>query len=174
METLFASLISVALILFGALSLSQSALSCVDAVSVSWREMKAVAGERGRTELTLLDTASEESGAIAKVTLENQGSVKLTSFPRWDVMIEYYDSSGNYYIRWLPYTSSADPGENQWTVQGVYLNSPTDPEIFEPGILNPGEEVVITARITPTVVVTKTMMVVATPNGITAAAVFDE
>ena len=136
--------------------------------------MKAAAEEQARTELSLIGTATEDSGAIAKVTLENVGSVKLDSFSRWDVMIQYYDSDGDYYIHWLPYTSSADPGANQWTVQGIYLNSISDPELFEPDILNPGEEVVLKARLSPSVVVTQTMMVVTTANGISATAIFDE
>jgi len=174
METLFTTLIAIALILLAVLTLSQSALSSVDAVGVSWREMKAVAGEQARTGLSLIGTATEDSGAIAKVTLENEGSVKLDSFDRWDVMIQYYDSDGDYHIRWLPYTSNSDPGANQWTVQGIYLNATSDPELFEPDILNPGEEVVLKARLSPSVVVTQTMMVVATANGISATAIFDE
>ena len=174
METLFTAIVAIALILMAGLTVSQGALSSVDAVGVSWREMTAVAGERGRTELSLIGTATESSGAIAKVALENEGSAKLDSFDRWDVMIQYYDSSGDYHIRRLPYTSDADPGANQWTVQGIYLNATTDPELFEPDILNPGEEVVLKARLSPSVVVTQTMMVVATANGISATAIFTE
>ena len=174
MDSLFTTLICVALIILAVLSLSQSVLSSVDAVSMSWREMQEVTEERARTELSLVETTTESAGAIAKITLENGGSEKLDSFDRWDVMIQYYDSSGDYHIRRLPYTSDADPGANQWTVQGIYLNATTDPELFEPDILNPGEEVVLKARLSPSVVVTQTMMVVATANGISATAIFTE
>ena len=174
MESLFPTLIAIALILMAVLTLSQAALSSVDAVGVSWREMKATAGDRARTELSLIGTATESSGAIAKVTLENEGSAKLDSFDRWDVLIQYYDSAGDYHIRRLPYTSNSDPGANQWTVQGIYLDATSDPELFEPDILNPGEEVVLKARLSPSVVVTQTMMVVVTPNGISTTAIFSE
>jgi len=172
METLFTTIVAIALIVMAVLTLSQSAISSVDSVGVSWREMESVAEERARTELSLIGTATESSGAIAKVTLENSGSAKLDSFDRWDVVIQYYDSGGNYHMRWLPYTSNPDPGANQWTVQGIYMNAISDPELFEPDILNPGEEIVLKARISPSVVVTQTMMVLVTPNGVSTTAIF--
>ena len=171
METLFTTLVAIALIVMAVLTLSQSALSSVDSVGVSWREMESVAEERARTELSLIGTAIESSGEIAKVTLENTGSAKLDSFDRWDVVIQYYDSGGDYHMRWLPYTSNPDPGVNQWTVQGIYLKATSDPELFEPDILNPGEEMVLLASISPSVVKKETMMVVVTPNGVSTTAI---
>ena len=171
MESLFTALVAIALIVMAVLTLSQGALSSVDSVGVSWREMESAAEDRARTELSLIGTTTESSGAIAKVTLENTGAARLDSFDRWDFVIQYYDSGGDYHMRWLPYTSNSDPGANQWTVQGIYLNAISDPELFEPDILNPGEEIVLKARLSPSVVVTQTMMVVVTPNGISTTAI---
>jgi len=174
MESTIAILIGVALMVYGAVTLGGEALRAVDTVSVSWRAMESVAGERSRTEVSLTETQTEEAGAVLKVTLVNDGSQKLHSFSKWDVMIQYYDVGGDYFIRWLPYTSSADPGANQWTVSGLYVNAPTDAEIFEPGILNPGEELLLKARVSPAAVVTQTMMIVGTSNGVTTSATLTE
>ena len=48
METLFTAIVAIALIVMAVLTLSQSALSSVDSVGVSWREMESVAEERAR------------------------------------------------------------------------------------------------------------------------------
>lgn len=172
METVIVSVVCIALILFGAVSLAHSALLAADTVGTSWREMESSAGERARTELSLLDTSSEEQGAVLEVTLENEGSTRLSGFPGWDVVIQYYDSDGDYHIQWLPYSAS-EPGANQWTVSGIFMEAPKTPEIFEPGILNPGEEVVIRARVSPPVEEQETMMVVSTPNGVVTSITFD-
>jgi len=171
METVIVALVAIALILFGVMELSQTALLSVDTVGMSWRDMEDLAEERARTQLSLVDTSSQGAGAIVEATLANDGTTKLGSFTKWDVMIQYYDSSGNYHIGWLPYTTG-EPVDNQWTVEGIFMEAPSQPEIFEPGMLNPGEQVVIKARISPSAVVTETMMVVSTPNGVTASIVF--
>ena len=93
--------------------------------------------------------------------------VALNDFPRWDVVIQYTGSDNNYYIKRLPYTAGA-LGNNQWTVTGIFLDAQTsDPEIFDPGILNPDEEVVLQIKLNPAVKALSTNLVsVVTPNGI--------
>ena len=174
METPIAILIAVALVIYAAVTLGGEALRAVDTVGTCWRQMEHATEERSRTQLSLTGSEEEEAGAVLKVTVANQGSLKLHSFSSWDVLVQYYDSGGGYHIKWLPYTSSADPGANQWTVQGLYLDAPTDAEIFEPGILNPSEELVLKARVSPSAVMTRTLMVVGTPNGVTTSASLTE
>jgi hypothetical protein len=62
----------------------------------------------------------------------------------------------------------------EWTVSGIYVDANTlTPEVFEPGILNPDEEMVIQARVAPSVAMTTTNMItINTLNGITASSHF--
>jgi hypothetical protein len=71
---------------------------------------------------------------------------------------------------WLPYTTEA-LGDNEWQVAWIQFNG--KPEIFEPNILNPKEQMLIRAKLNPAVGAgTTNMAVVATPSGITASTYF--
>jgi hypothetical protein len=108
-----------------------------------------------------------------EVALRNSGQTKLGDFARWDVIVQYYDSGGTYYVKWLPYIEGT-PGDNEWRKKGIYLNSENlTAEVFEPGILNPGEELVIEAKLNPPVGVgTTNLVVTSTPSGIPASITF--
>jgi len=173
-ETIIVSLIVMSIILFGALTISQSYLSSQDAILASWREMEERTGERARTDLSPIGAETRSEGTIVEATLSNEGDTKLADFDQWDVIVQYYTTGGDYNIRWLPYTEAAEPGDNQWTVVGIYLDAAAaTPEVYEPGILNPGEEIVIRMGVSPPVGVgTTNLATIATPNGISASVIF--
>lgn len=125
-----------------------------------------------RTNLTTV-SASQPSSDIVEVTLRNSGQTKLGDFDRWDVIGQYYDSGGTYYIKWLPYTDGV-LGNDQWRKKGIYLSAANQTaEVFEPGILNPGEEMVIEAKLSPAVGAgTTNLAVISTPSGIPASIAF--
>ncbi len=109
-------------------------------------------------------------GAYLEVSLTNSGQAKLARFSDWDVIVQYYDEDGNYYVEWLPYTEETLE-YNEWEVTGIYRDE--SPETFEPDILNPGEEIRIRARFEPLVGASYTnLVVISTPNGIPASAAF--
>ncbi len=175
METVIVSLICIALMVIGGMTMSQGFLSSVDSTTVGWEEM----GERDeaimRTELATL-TASQPSADLLEVTLGNNGQTKLSDFAEWDVIVQYYDGSSSYYVKWLPYTGGS-LGNNEWTVKGIYLDYTSSdnntPEAFETDILNPGEEMVIRAQLNPPVGVgTTNLVVISTPSGIPASVSF--
>ena len=102
--------------------------------------------------------------------LENSGQTKLADYDKWDIIVQYYDGAGTYYIKWLPYTEGT-LGNNEWEVVWIRLDG--EAEIFEPNVLNPKEEIKIRAQFNPSVGAgTTNMVVVATPNGITASTYF--
>jgi len=124
-----------------------------------------------RTEIATIN-ATQPSSNRFNLSLRNSGQVKLSSFSKWDVIVKYYNS-GNYYITWLPYVDG-NPGNNEWTVNGIYLSSEnlTD-EVFEPGILNPGEEMIIQTELSPDIDKDTTCDVtVSTPNGVSDSFAF--
>lgn len=166
METAIVSLICIALIVLGGMTISQSFLDSVDSTSSGLEEMGDRAGEIMRTELSPL-SGSQSQAEVLDIWLGNDGQTKLGSFDKWDVIVQYYDGGGSYHITWLPYTEEV-PGDNKWTIAGIYLDvESSTPEAFEPDILNPGEDVAIEARLDPPVGAgTTNMVIVATPNGI--------
>ena len=169
METTIVSLICIALVIFGGMTMSQGFLSSVDSTTAGLEEISNRGEDIMRTELTTVN-ATMQSANLVQVILQNTGQTKLTSFNKWDVIVQYYDSSGAYYVKWLPYNAGS-LGDNEWTKEGIYLNE--QPEAFEPNIVNPGEEIRIEAKLNPSVgAATTNMIVISTPNGIPASIPF--
>jgi len=169
METAIVSLICIALVVFGGMTMSQGFLTSVDTTTVGLEEI----GQRDetimRTELSSV-SASQPAADTLEVTLENSGQTKLADFDKWDVIVQYYDGTGTYYSKWLPYTEGT-LGDNEWELVWIRLNGAA--EIFEPNVLNPEEEIMIRAQLNPSAGASTTnMVVVATPSGITASTYF--
>ena len=170
METVIVSIICVVLIILGGMTLSQGFLTSADTTSVALEEMGMRDKEITRTELTPHEINVDGTGSILNIMLENMGQTKLADFNNWDLIVQYYDGSGQYHAVWLPYQAGA-LSDNEWTVSGIYLES--NPESFEPNILNPGERIGIQAQLNPAVGANTTNMLVAcTPNGIPVSIYF--
>jgi hypothetical protein len=176
MENTIVSIICIVLLLFGGMTMAQGFLSSVDSNASSWTEMGERDADIMRTELSDLAQISpgEGTGGLATTyfTMANTGQVKLANFDEWDVIVQYYSGSGKQ-IAWLPYTSSS-PGNNEWTVVGIYLDVATGtPEAFEPGILNSGEEMKIQIKLNPLIGDdTTNLLTIVTPNGVSSSAHF--
>ncbi|GEM_PF-1368085 len=84
------------------------------------------------------------------VTLTNAGKLSYAVFSKWDVVVKYDADAGPETRLYVPYSATA--ANNTWRVQQHYLDSGvSSPELVEPGVLNPGEEVVIRIRVSPQV-----------------------
>ncbi|MAU02004.1 MAG: hypothetical protein CL608_33125 [Anaerolineaceae bacterium] len=173
METVLTAFIVFTLLLFSAGALFEGALTAQDTVQAAWQEMEERAGEQARTSLVATDAQTKSSGSVVELTLQNNGSVKLTDFDQWDLIIQHYTASSNYDIAWLPYVPG-EPSNDEWSVVGIYMDAATlAPELFEPGILNPGEEMIIRARVSPPVGPNSTNFAsLSTANGVGVTAVF--
>ena len=151
--------------------MSQGFLTSADSTSMALEELGVRNEEIMRTELSPQTANTTGGGTTLVVTLENTGQTKLTDFDRWDLIIQYYDAGSSYHAIWLPYNSGI-PNNNEWTVEGIYLNG--EPESFEPDILNPGETIEVQAILSPSVGDNTTnLMVMSTPNGIPASIAFE-
>jgi hypothetical protein len=172
MDSAIAGLIIVTLLLVGMLTLAQNYLAVQDEIQASWRTMQVRMEERSQTRLGSLQ-AEAISGDEVEIVLGSEGSAKLADFAQWDVIVQYAGESA-WFADWYPYTSTTVPGNNQWGVEGIYLDPEhTLPEAYDPGILNPGEYVRIQVRLFPSIAEGSTNLVtVATPNGIAASTVF--
>lgn len=172
METAIVSLVCIALVVFGGMTMSQGFLTSVDSTTVSLKEIGQANEDIMRTDLSLESVSTGAGGLYLYVTLDNDGQTKLSNFSKWDVIIQYYDDADIYRTAWLPYTATNPPGDNQWTVQWIYYGG--NPETFEPGIFNPGERMSIRARLNPEIGNNTTdMVVIATPHGVPISIQFE-
>lgn len=169
METAIVSIICIALIVFGGMTMSRGFMTSVDASTTGLEEV----GQRDetimRTELTPV-SAAQPSAATLELILQNSGQTKLADFEKWDIIVQYYDGTGNYHAAWLPFAEGT-LNNNEWEVAWMHINGGA--EVFEPNVLNPQEEIMIRAQLNPAVGAgTTNMVIVATPSGVTASTYF--
>ncbi|MCB9420341.1 MAG: hypothetical protein H6667_11070 [Ardenticatenaceae bacterium] len=166
METVLTAFIVITILLFVSLTLFQGFLEAQDDVQVSWREMEDRLEQQARTTLTPINIESKSSGSVIELTLRNDGSTKLADFSDWDVIVQHYSASLSYYVNWIPYVDG-EPSGSEWTVVGIYTDTAvSEPEVFEPDILNPGEEILLRIRVLPPVgPTTNNLATVTTDNG---------
>jgi hypothetical protein len=170
MATIIVAILCIVLIVVGGMALSQGILATADATAFSFDRMRAIEVDMMRTEVVTLRAEYLSWSDLLRVTVDNNGQTKLGSFDKWDFIVHYHDDGGSYYSEWLPYTEGA-PGDNEWQKAGIYLNG--QPESFEPGLLNHGEELVIIARISPLPGTDTTgNITMSTPNGVCNTASF--
>jgi hypothetical protein len=164
MPTILVAIICIAMIVVGGMTLSQGVLTSADSAALSVDEITVREGEMARTHIAIESAAQLTWEDLLRVTLLNSGQSKLAGFDKWDFIVRYYDSSGNVVTEWLPYTAST-LNNNEWQKARIGLNGPI--EFFEPGILNPLEEMVLLAKLSP-LPGDGTMMniTLATPNGV--------
>jgi hypothetical protein len=164
MATILVSIICVAMIVVGGMSLSQGILTSADSTALSVNEITLRESEIARTGIDITQAAQLAWSDMLRLAVLNSGQTKLANFDKWDFIVRYYDASGNVITEWLPYIS-ASPGDNEWEKARIGLNGPV--EFFEPEIMNPLEEMVALAKLYP-LPGDGTMMNVtmATPNGV--------
>ncbi len=172
METAIISIITVALIVVGGMTMSQGFLNSVDTTTSGLNQVALRDHEALRTNISIIGTSLPAADTV-KVIVSNAGQTKLTGFDKWDLIVQYYDSQGDSYSKWLPYTSGA-PGANQWTVTGIYIDAASaEEEVFEPGLFNPSEQIIIEAKLSPSFGSgTANQVLISTPNGVRASAIF--
>jgi hypothetical protein len=179
MESAISSLILFTVGIFAAMTISHTFLETQDVLWTSEQARQEESLTRERTDLEIIAAETEAAGALVRVQVRNSGQTKLADFEAWDLIVQYYSDPlidpelypDIYTIAWLPYTAGT-PTDMQWSVSGIYVDAATlTPELFEPGILNPDEEMVIQARLSPSIAMTTTnYIVINTPNGIRASA----
>ncbi len=172
MENVLVAFLIIFILLFGVLTFSETLMSTQDALSQAWQAMQARQDEQARTSLVPVEAHTETLGTVAEFTLTNTGMARLTDFQHWDAFLMYTDAGTppeNHTLR-LSYVTQA-PNGGQWTVAGIYLNA--RPEMVEPGILNPGEDMVLQLRGTvPMGEGTGAQVVMTTANGVDVSFAF--
>jgi archaellum component FlaF (FlaF/FlaG flagellin family) len=170
MAVLMISIVCIAMIVVGGMTLSQGYLTSADTAALNVNQLSVMEGDIARTDLTITRAVQLSWADYVRLTVKNDGQTKLCSFDKWDVLVNYIDSDGSVASKWLPYTL-LPPGDNQWQKARIGLNGPV--EFFEPGILNPSEEMVVLIHLDlpPQVTSTGDVSMVA-PNGVESALPF--
>jgi hypothetical protein len=172
METALISIICIALLVFGGMTMSQGFMTSVDASTYGLSEVGQRSEAAMRTSLTPVSTnVTLQPGADPlEIVLQNTGQTKMSDFSKWDVIVQYFDADGNYIVKWLPY-SALGGGTNEWGVGWIHLNGET--EQFEPNVLNSEEEIKLRTWLDPSIGSNTTnMVVISTPSGITCSTYF--
>jgi hypothetical protein len=122
--------------------------------------------QRAGTELVVTGSSIDSAGANVTITVRNEGMTAIADFSRMDVVVQYFGETATRYDKWIAYTSGA-LGSDTWTT-GAFTN-----DVFEPGILNPGETVELLLRVNPVVGAgTTNKAVISTEHGVTFETLF--
>jgi hypothetical protein len=172
METAIISIMCIALVVFGGMTMSNGFMTSLDAGTAGLEEIGNRDNAIMRTDLTPVSTnITLVSGADPlEIVLENTGQIKLADYEKWDVIVQYFDDGGNYIVQWLPYVDGTS-STYEWDVGWIKMNG--QPEVFDPNVLNPGEQIMIKTLLDPSVGIgTTNMVVISTPSGVTCSTYF--
>jgi hypothetical protein len=164
MATVVVSVMCLALVIVGGMMLSQGILTSADNAAVSVAAISSREADISRSAVSELTVESVTFDDALRARVRNNGLDKIAAYDRWDIIVRYEDAYGASYATWLPYAAGT-PGNNEWTVADIWLNGPN--EFYDPGILNPQEELVIYAPLDPAPAAgTEAEVTVIAPNGV--------
>jgi hypothetical protein len=165
MESLLISLVSIALTVIATITISMTVLSSAIRMTDSWSKMEQSIEETRRTSIEITPPNDYYGGNIT-LSVANNGQTNLSNFNDWDIIAEYPSGKAQY----LSYSSGANPGANQWVLEGIYMTGNiTAPEVFDVNILNPCETAVLKLNLIPEIASGNYGRITAsTPNGISS------
>lgn len=130
-------------------------------VGMAVRDAANVSGERARMAISI-QSASTAGGATTTIQVQNTGSVAISDFAHVDFYVDYVTSGGSAASTRLTRTLGT-PGANQWRLVSI------SPDVFQPGIVDPGETATLEGVLSPTMLNPSTGAVaIATPKGVAA------
>lgn len=166
MESGLPALLIAAILMLSTVLMARGGFMGADAIGQSLRQSETRYGQQNRTGLSVTSTAIDGSGANITITLRNDGQTSVASFADMDLLVQYFGETGTRYDKWLPYTSGALAADT-WK-PGSFTN-----DIFEPGILNPGESMELLIRVNPVVgQATSNLAIIGTEKGVTIQTYF--
>lgn len=143
------------------------------AVRASWNEAERLVDSR------IVPTSASATSTLlvtdVDVVIKNEGRAKYTEqgWPGWEVIVRYQDTLGAERFEYFAYSNVLSDGH--WTVSAIYADEATSsPEIYEPGIFNTSEEMVITVRLLRILGTgTINQVTVSSPEGRAGSVLFD-
>ncbi len=174
MANLIVALFAVMIILAAMAGYATSSVNSQDKITISVKAVRDKTGDISRTSVSSLGTSVISSSRL-DFTVQNNGQSQLRQISEWDVIVWYEGASGSgLQIEWLTYTTSPTPSAGEWTLTGIYEDAGAlDPEVYQPGIVNPSEEFIIRVELAPAVAASSTNTVtLAVEQGVTVTAIF--
>jgi archaellum component FlaF (FlaF/FlaG flagellin family) len=167
MESGIPALFIAAILMFATVLVGRGGFIGMDNVGQSLKVSEVRNLERIGTELVVTGTAIDGTGANVTVTVRNDGQTLIGDFSRMDVLVQYFDESAVRHDKWIAHVIPGALASDTWTT-GVFTS-----DVFEPGILNPGETMEILVRVNPVVGAgTTNKVVIASEQGVTTQALF--
>ncbi|MDX1992609.1 MAG: cadherin-like domain-containing protein [bacterium] len=150
MDSVLSGLVVLLLFLLATFTLTTRFFEAQNEVQEAWQTMESRLDDQSRTSLTPVAARIAGGGTVAEVTYRNTGENRLVNFDQWDIIVQYYtQDAAEYHVRWVP-INRGGALDNTWKVSGIYQDAAkAQPEVFENGILNPGEEIVIQIQVAP-------------------------
>ena len=149
MESAIPAVIILTLLLVLSMTLAEQILVSHQVAAESWMAMEERQLDRSQTRISVVE-ANAPSGTRVQVLVRNDGQTKLADFDQWDVILRADNMAD-----WYAYPSD-------WMVEideGIELD-----------ILNPGETMTVTLDLDS--VGSNNIVVLTTPNGVSASQVF--
>ena len=167
METIIVAILSIALMVVGGMTMSRGFISTAESASAGIKQLQANNAQILRTDLAVENGSLSTSGDVITFMIKNTGQTKLYDYTKWDFIVQYTDAYGQAYSMWLPYSVNG-LSANVWSIGGLYIDVAQNlTEQFDPGILDPSEEMVLSAQLSPPAGDTSAVQVtLSTSNGI--------
>ena len=143
-------------------------LAGAEALRASWSEAETLSNSSVKV------VSASSAATDVDIVIENAGKLKYAEpeMAGWEVIVRYEDGGGVERTEYLTFADSIATGA--WVVQQLYLDyNGAATEIYELGILNSQEEMVIRGRLTNSPGVSTTGMVtIVSPEGGRSTALF--
>lgn len=94
--------------------------------------------ERLGTKILITSTTVSAQGTVATTTVQNIGVMSVGDFEKMDVLVTYTDINDTGVLDRLRYVNGGTSSASEWGVTSI------NPDVLEPGILNPGEMAALT------------------------------
>lgn len=113
MENFAISLVCIALLIIGAVSVSMSALNSINNISDALRAEEAVSRDIRNCSISCKSATTIGSGTSVILDIDNTGNTDLLNYQAWDVIVRYQNGD----TQWIPYTATT-PG---WQTSGFFF-----------------------------------------------------
>jgi len=161
MDTIVVAIIVLVLIIMSALTMMIVVFQSANDLADSWKDMEAQSISISDTRISV--SGNYSNGSLIHIAVYNEGSTNLHDYSRWDVIIQHQSGGASH----LLYIGAGSPQPGEWGFSGIVM-ADESPEVFDPGILNPGEIMNITARPKVDLTDETARVIVSTPNGVTS------
>lgn len=161
MDTIVVAVVILVLVIMSVLTMMVVVFQSANDLADSWRNMETQSISISETRISV---SGNYSSGLIDIAVQNEGGTNLYDYPGWDVIIQYQSGQSSR----SSYSGSYPPASGGWAIEGIYMVGGL-PEVFDPNILNPGEEMVLS--INPGIFIgdgETSRIIISTPNGVTS------